>query len=109
MARKFIFKQDGNPKHKAKIIRKWLKETKINTLDWVTQSLDLNPVENLWLALKRRIAEPKPSNLVSLKVVITEEWANIGQNVTKGLVESMSRRIQAGIAANGGHTKYRRG
>lgn len=106
MGRKFTFQHDGDPKHTAKIVSKWLKDNKIKVLDWVAQSPDLNPIEHLWGTLKRRVADRKPTNTASLKTVITEEWDNIDQSVIKRLVESMPRRIQAVIAAKGGHTKY---
>lgn len=106
MGRRFTFQQDGDPKHTGKIIPKWLKDNKINILDWVAQSPDLNPIEHLWSILKRRVAEQRPTNLASLKEVISDEWWKIDEKVTRPLVESMPRRISAVIAAKGGHTRY---
>lgn len=104
MGRRFIFQQDGDPKHTAKIVTKWFNENKVKVLDWVGQSPDLNPIEHLWSHLKRRIAARKPSNLKDLKTIIVDEWNQIGPEVTQKLVESMPRRIQAVIEAKGGST-----
>uniref|UniRef100_A0A674DL94 Transposase Tc1-like domain-containing protein n=1 Tax=Salmo trutta TaxID=8032 RepID=A0A674DL94_SALTR len=44
-----LFQHDGEPCHKAKVITKWLREENIDILGpWPGNSLDLNPIENLW-------------------------------------------------------------
>ena len=44
----FIFQQDLAPAHSAKATSTWLKDHGIPVLDWPANSLDLNPIENLW-------------------------------------------------------------
>ena len=33
----------------------WLDENQVNVMAWPAQSADLNPIENLWMMVKRHI------------------------------------------------------
>ena len=73
---------------------------------WPAQSPDMNPIENLWDELGRRLDGHMPQNKGQLWEVVKDEWYKISTEVTKKLVESMPRRLQAVIDARGGHTHY---
>ncbi len=49
----FIFQQDLAPAHTAKSTKSWLN-------DWPANSPDLNPVENLWGSVKRKMRNKRP-------------------------------------------------
>lgn len=76
-------------------------------MDAPAQSPDLNPIENLWVHLKKNVAKRQPKNRTALKTAIQEEWQKIPNNYNlEKLVHSMTKRLQCVIDANGGHTKY---
>ena len=103
-----IFQQDGAPPHRAKIVTSWLNAANIQTLqNWPGNSPDLNPIENCWVQVKKKVQEKLPGSIVDLRSAITEVWTReITANYCRKLVESMPRRIQACMRNKGKSTKY---
>ena len=104
----FIFQHDNDPKHTSKLVKEFLQNEGIKVLSWPAQSPDLNPIENCWNYLKRKLGsyETSPSGVLELWERIEVEWEKIPVNFCKELVDSMPKRIAAVIAAKGGNTKY---
>jgi transposase len=103
-----IFQQDNDPKHTCKKAKEWFKDHGITPLLWPAQSPDLNPIEQLWTHVKRRLADYQtpPSGILELWERVEAEWSKIDPKVCQNLIESMPRRVQAVIEAKGGYTKY---
>jgi DDE superfamily endonuclease len=102
----YIFQQDNDPKHTAKLTRRFIEGKGIRTLSWPAQSPDMNPIENLWGLIKVKVGERHPKNIMELKQVILEEWSNIGPEVCQKYAGSFRKRIMELLRARGGHTHY---
>lgn len=102
----FIFQQDNDPKHSARIVREWLLYNVRHTLPHPPQSPDLNPIENLWHILDLNIRKYHIKNKNDLKKHLKEEWEKISPEVTSKLALSMPKRLQEVINVKGLHTKY---
>jgi len=52
-----IYMQDNASIHTARVVRQWLEDHTIPTLEWPPYSPDLNPIEHAWPLLKKLIYE----------------------------------------------------
>ena len=78
-------------------------------MGWPGNSLDLNPNENVWAALKKEICQDKIiTNKRDLVENIIKAWHKtpVFQEIAKKRIASMPQRIQNLIARKGGFTKY---
>ncbi len=102
----FIFQQDLAPAHTAKGTKSWFNDHGVTVLDWPANSPDLNPIENLWGIVKRKMRDTRPNNADDLKATVKETWASIPPQQCHKLITSMPRRIEAVIKAKEAPTKY---
>ncbi len=73
----FIFQQDLAPAHTAKGTKSWFNDHDVTVLDWPANSPDLNPIENLWGIVKRKMRDTRPNNADDLKATVKATWASI--------------------------------
>jgi hypothetical protein len=105
---RIIFQHDNDPKHASKMTKTWLEKNGIRVLDWPSQSPDLNPIEHLWVFLKRKLLayDYFAKGVDELWNRVEHEWEQIPVEFCLKLLESMPRRIEEVIKAKGGNTKY---
>ncbi|GFT39215.1 transposable element Tcb1 transposase [Trichonephila clavipes] len=108
MGAEFLFRDDNAHLHRANIVDECLQSEDITHIDWPAYSPNLNPIENVWDMLGRRIAarQPPPTCLPELWRALIDEWCNIPQDQIDNLILSMPRRCKACIASSGRHTPY---
>ncbi len=102
----FIFQQDLAPAHTAKGTKSWFNDHGVTVLDWPANSPDLNPIENLWGIVKRKMRDTRPNNADDPKDTIKATWASITPEQCHRLIASMPRHIDTVIHAKVGPTKY---
>ncbi len=102
----FIFQQDLAPAHTAKGTKSWFNDHGVTVLDWPANSPDLNPIENLWGIVKRKMRDTRPNNADDLKAAVKATWDSIPPQQCHKLITSMPRQIEAVIKAKGAPTKY---
>ena len=106
------FMQDGSKVHRATRVLKWFRRRRIVLMPWPARSPDLNPIENCWQILKRRLtkrwhkAGRRPTTRAELIAQTQEEWNAIPLEAINNLVDSMPHRVKACIKNHGRSTKY---
>ena len=80
----------------------WLWDKSLNVFEGPSQSLDLNPMEHLKIAVQQH----SPSNLTELERICRKDWEKLPKYRCVKLVALYPRRLEAVIAAKGASTKY---
>ena len=103
-----VLQDDNAPVHRARVVRDFLQQHGVRRMDWPAFSPDLNPIENIWDQIYRRVREnhPAPQNLQDLLRYLVQEWQNLPQQVFRRHVLSMRRRCTECLQKQGGHTHY---
>ena len=99
------FQQDNASQHTG-TSRVWFHNHGIDLIDWPAWSPDLNPIEELWNDLKRRVYGRHPKSMDELERFVTEEWAATDLNFIARICRNMPHRLQAVIANNGHKVPY---
>jgi hypothetical protein len=73
---------------------------------WPANSPGLNPIENVWRLLKHRIGRRFPYTELDVRRYLEEEWIKLDIDDFIKYVREMLERVQAVIAAKGGHTRW---
>jgi len=102
----FVFQQDNDPKHTARLTKRFFEENHIEVLPWPAQSPDLNVIEHMWAELKRRYGLAKVTAKAEIISTIFQIWEDLGKEYALKLSRSMYNRFRAVINSNGGFSGY---
>ena len=97
------FQQDNAPIHVSGSTKAWMTRKNIRVLDWPACSPDINPIENLWGIISRRVYENgrQYGNIEDLKESIIRAWEEVSIDELQRLNISVLNRV-AIVATNGG-------
>lgn len=106
--RHWRLQQDNASPHASNPTMDWFKLNRVRVLNWPARSPDINPIENLWGILARKVYAHGTQflNVKDLKNAILTAWEEIPAKTLRELVRSMKDRVFQVINRNGGTTKY---
>lgn len=101
-----LFMHDNAPCHTARLVKDFLVQENVSVLPWPAQSPDLNPIENLWAIIKRKLASefPTPKTRSELIANVTTIWNGISPELCIKLSYSMLNRLNEVLEQNGKST-----
>ena len=102
----FTFQHDLAPPHKAKTTQDFLKNKHIDNLPWPGNSPDLNPIENVWGILKRKVTTMAHNSADGLWKAVQDEWYKLSAKLCKKIVSSMPKRLVLVQKSKGYPIKY---
>ncbi|GBN94740.1 hypothetical protein AVEN_160914-1 [Araneus ventricosus] len=83
-------------------------QDEFTVLPWPANSLDLNPIENLWdhLDWVVRAMDPQLRNLAQLAMALESAWLNIPVNTFRNLIDSLPAHLAVVRSAKGGYSGF---
>ena len=108
--------QDNAPIYITRKVRFWFKIYEVEVMEWPPYSPDLNPIKYLWYRLKKLVYTRHPELLgiggsldkmrkAMIKVML-EVWEEVGEKLRYNLIDSMTTRVNAILAAEGWYTRF---
>jgi hypothetical protein len=86
--------------------KNFITKNKIKIINHPPSSPDLNPIENIWGIMKKKISKFHYDNNEQFIKSILEEWNNIDKQIIENTILSMKKRLQLVINNKGDHIDY---
>jgi transposase len=102
---KVVLMEDGASVHRDKVAKDWKENHNLEKIEWLAQSLDMNPIENVWKLLKDVVQKRgRPKNQEDMWLAVESELKAISQSKLEALATTMPQRVKDVIATNGSST-----
>ena len=86
--------------------KEWLDWKNIKVMPWSARSPDLNPIENIWAWIDKRLVKESIASVAQLQQAFEKLWKEFPRELCIRIVEYMPRRVRACVKVRGAHTKY---
>jgi hypothetical protein len=100
------FQQDHSSIHDLRVVQEWLSlQAHVELIDWPPRAPDMNPIENMWSEVKRKLQETwpalSPRNSDKLWTLVSDAWDEVAssQRYVQLLIESVTRRMKSVVEA----------
>lgn len=104
------FQQDNSPVHTARAVRSMLQEEEdVQLVPWVARGPDISPIENLWGRMTDLLTpqlRDRRINADQLWLAVQQAWEKLTPEYCRSLAESVPRRLQAVVEAEGDWSGY---
>lgn len=104
----WTFQHDNAPIHTARSVKSWIRDQKVDLMEWPPYSPDLNIIENVWGWLARKVYESGKQYSTKTELIegIKQAWSTISLNYIEKLYNSIANRVFEVISNKGGTTHY---
>ncbi|GBL91867.1 Transposable element Tc3 transposase [Araneus ventricosus] len=94
--------------HTSDATKNYLNSKIFTVLEWPSMSPDLNPIDNVWCNMSRKVYENGGQFYLvnALKTVIESAWYNMEPEILQTLIMSMEKRVYHVILKNGKTLNY---
>lgn len=98
--------QDNDTVHKSTKTLNFLKDNNIQLIPFPPNSPDLNPIENSWFLMKKKLAEFPSLNKDLVVERAKKIWEELPKQTLENLISSMPNRIKQVLENKGNLTSY---
>ena len=102
-----FYLQDNDAKHKSRSTLQWMEENRVPLLTCPASSPDINPIENVWAAVKdflKRKHKPRTKEELVSGIVIF--WKTLSAHKCRKYIEHIHKVMPDVVLNNGGPTVF---